>query len=349
MRILRLTATTEKALFKAREGEDREALRVAGRIAEDVRRRGDKAVEMWTRKLDKVDLARTGVWVTPAEFASARKNVGPEFLRAAKHAIDNVRSVAEKQKPGNWTLEVEAGVSVGQVVRPIESIGCYIPGGRFALVSTLVMTVVPAQVAGVQEIVAVCPHPNQELLATADLLGIARLARVGGAQAIAALAYGTRRIPRVEKIFGPGNRFVTAAKQLVSANCAIDLPAGPTEVVVLADRGNPTWIAADILAQAEHAPDAGSYLVTSSRTLAKDVAVEVKRQLAKLPPNNPAHASCRKTSAILIANSPNEAVTFVNRFAPEHLILPDDDARLIDKIYSAGTIFLGPLSAGTFR
>ena len=176
---------------------------------------------------------------------------------------------------GCWRSNL--ALAVGQMVRPLESIGCYIPGGRFALVSTLVMTVVPAQVAGVRQIVAVCPHPNQELLATAELLGITQLARVGGAQAIAAMAYGTKRIPRVEKIFGPGNRFVTAAKQLVSARCAIDLPAGPTEAIVLADRGNPTWIAADMLAQAEHAPDAGSYLVTTSQSLARDVAAEAEK------------------------------------------------------------------------
>jgi histidinol dehydrogenase len=348
MRILKLSPATEKALFAAREGEDREALRIAGRIVEDVRRRGDKAVATWTRKLDKLDLSKAGLWVTQAEFSEGLKNVNPEFLRAVKHAIANVRLVAEKQKPHNWMLEVESGVSVGQMVRPLESIGCYIPGGRFALASTMVMTVVPAQVAGVRQIVAVCPHPNQELLATAELLGITQLARVGGAQAIAAMASGTKRIPRVEKIFGPGNRFVTAAKQLVSARCAIDLPAGPTEAIVLADRGNPTWIAADMLAQAEHAPDAGSYLVTTSQSLARDVAAELKKQLALLPSNNPAHASCRKTSAILVADSRSKAIEFVNRFAPEHLSLPDNDAGLVEKLESAGTIFLGPLSAQPF-
>src|SRR6202021_295680 len=141
---------------------------------------------------------------------------------------------------------------ISQRVSPIESIGCYIPGGQFALVSTLVMTVVPARVAGVKHISVVCPRPNHAVLAAASLLGVTRIARVGGAQAIAALAYGTQTVPRVEKIFGPGNRFVTAAKQLVSSDCAIDLPAGPTEAIVLADRGNPRWIAADLLAQAEH-------------------------------------------------------------------------------------------------
>jgi histidinol dehydrogenase len=179
-------------------------------------------------------------------------------------------------------------------------------------------------------------------------LGVMRLARVGGAQAIAAMAYGTKRIPRVDKLFGPGNRFVTAAKQIVSAHCAIDLPAGPTEAVVLADCGNARWIAADMLAQAEHAPDAGSFLVTTSRHLAKGVAVEVKKQLGELPADNPAHASCRKTGAILVANSREEAVAFVNRFAPEHLSIPEDGADFVEMICNAGTIFLGPLSAQPF-
>src|SRR6202171_6682823 len=179
-------------------------------------------------------------------------------------------------------MEVEPGVSIGQMVRPIETIGCYIPGGKATLLSTLVMTAVPAQVAGAKRIVAVCSRPNNELLAAAGLLGLREVARIGGAPAIAALPYGTKTIPRVDKIFGPGNRFVPAAKQLVSRDCAIDLPAGPTEAIVIASRGNPRWIAADLLAQAEHAPDAGSFLVTTSARFARSVADEVERQLREL-------------------------------------------------------------------
>jgi histidinol dehydrogenase len=174
------------------------------------------------------------------------------------------------------------------------------------------------------------------------------LARIGGAQAIAALAYGTKRIAAVEKIFGPGNRFVTAAKQIVSSDCAIDLPAGPTEAVVLARGGNARWIAADMLAQAEHAPDAGSYLVTTSARLAKQVQEEIAAQLRQLPANNPAHSSCEKTGAILLAQTWEEGIAFVNRFAPEHLSLPSSSPGLLRKITSAGTIFTGPLSAQPF-
>jgi histidinol dehydrogenase len=210
------------------------------------------------------------------------------------------------------------------------------------------MTVVPARVAGVKRIVVVCPRGNDELLATASLLGVTHLARIGGAQAIAAMAYGTKRIAAVEKIFGPGNRFVTAAKQIVSSDCAIDLPAGPTEAVVLARGGNPRWIAADMLAQAEHAPDAGSYLVTTSAKLAKQVQEEVAAHLKQLPSSNPAHVSCEKTGAILLARSWDEGIAFVNRFAPEHLSLPESSPSLLKNIRSAGTIFVGHLSAQPF-
>src|SRR3977135_460431 len=173
----------------------------------------------------------------------------------------------------------------------IEPIGCDIPGGKSTLLSTLVMTAVPAQVAGAKRIVVVCSRPNNELLATAGILGLREIASIGGAQAIAAMAYGTKSIARVDKIFGPGNRFVTAAKQLVSRDCAIDLPAGPTEAIVLASRGNPGWIAADLLAQAEHAPDAGSILVTTSVQLARTVRREITKQLKELPEENAAGLS----------------------------------------------------------
>ena len=348
MRILKLTSGTEAQLMKMREGLDRAAYRAAQKIVADVKRRGDAALDDWSRKLDSVDLRRRSVWISPQEMAAAKKRVSPEFLRAVAHAAQNVRRVAEKQLPREWVLQVETGVKVAQVIRPIESIGCYIPGGHFALFSTLVMTVVPAQVAGVERIVAACPKANDELLAAADLLGVKYLARIGGAQAIGALAYGTRRIAPVEKIFGPGNRYVTAAKQIVSGDCAIDLPAGPTEAIVLARRGNARWIAADLLAQAEHAPDAGSYLVTSSGRLAREVAEEVSAQLKLLPATNPAHRSCRNTGAILLAKTWDEAIAFVNRFAPEHLSLPESSAGLLKQIRSAGTVFVGPLSAQPF-
>jgi len=345
MRILKLTSVIETNLLRARQQRDLEAERVAGGIIADVRKRGDAALATWTTKLDGIDLRRSRVWISQREITTARKQVSPEFLRAVRHAEQNIRRVAEKQLPRPWSLEVEPGVAISQLVRPIEAIGCYIPGGRFALVSTLLMTVVPAQVAGVNRISVVCPKPNSELLAAAHLLGVTQIARIGGAQAIAALAYGTQSIPRVDKIFGPGNRFVTAAKQLVGSDCAIDLPAGPTEAIILAAKGNPKWIAADLLAQAEHAPDAGSFLVTPSVKLARAVEQEVTEQLTKFPADNPAHASMLETGAILLATSLEAACAFSNRFAPEHLSLPDNPATLLEKISAAGTIFLGPWGA----
>ena len=348
MRILRLTDKSEAGLLRLRQPHDRQAYRVASRIVSDVQRRGDRAVEEWSKKLDGTDISGAGLWISKKEMAAAKGRVDKQFLRAVEHSAKNVRKVAEEQLPRNWNLNVESGVSIRQLVRPLERIGCYIPGGRFALLSTLIMTAVPAQVAGVGRILAVCPRPNDALLAAAELLGVTEFARIGGAQAIAAMAYGTKKIASVEKICGPGNRFVTAAKQIVSADCAIDMPAGPTEAVVLANSGNPRWIAADLLAQAEHAPDAGSYLVTWSSAFAQKVQREVMEQLKELPKTNPAQSSIRGTGAILVAGSIEQACEFVNRFAPEHLSLPSDGEKLLGRIRSSGTIFLGPLSAQSF-
>jgi histidinol dehydrogenase len=345
MRIVRLTPAVEKRLLRARQERDTEAERIAAEIVCDVRRRGDAALSAWVKKLDDIDLKRESLWIGESEIRAARKQVSREFLRALEHAARNVRRVAEKQLPKPWTMEVEPGVKIGQVVRPIGAIGCYIPGGRFALLSTMVMTVAPAKVAGVRHIQVVCPRPNAAFLAAASVLGVTQIARMGGAQAIAALAYGTKRVARVEKIFGPGNRFVTAAKQFVSSDCAIDLPAGPTEAIVLATTGNPRWIAADLLAQAEHAPDAGSYLVTTSTTLARQVQTEVAWQLRQLPSTNPAQISMKRTGAILVAPSLPAACEFVNRFAPEHLSLPGNGEALLKQIHATGTIFLGPWGA----
>ena len=348
MRILRLTSAVEKRLLAARESSDVQAEKVAAKIIADVRRRGDPALSSWTKQLDDIDLAREGMWVSHREIAEAPKNVSADFLRAIKHSIANVRKVAEKQLPRDWSMEVEPGVDIAQIVRPIDSVGCYIPGGTSTLFSTLVMTAVLAQVAGVKRIVAVCSRPSSQLLATAGLLGISEVARIGGAQAIAALAYGTRTIPRVDKICGPGNRFVTAAKQLVSHDCAIDLPAGPTEAIVIASQGKASWIAADLLAQAEHAPDAGSIFVTTSARLGRQVRRELAEQLKKLPEGNSARASLKMKGAILLAASLDAAFRFVNSFAPEHLSLPQYEsakAATLKRISAAGTVFVGAWAA----
>src|SRR6202166_1135188 len=347
MKILKLTKNVERALLRGRRERDEKAHRVAGRIIADVRKRGDAAIRDWTKQFDGVDL-RAGMWISSREIEKAANDVTKEARLAMEHAARNIRAVAERQLPRGWTLEVEPGVNISQIVRPIEAIGCYVPGGRFSLLSTLLMTVIPAQVAGVKRIVVVSPKPNAELLAAARMLGVTRIARIGGAQAIAALAYGTKSIAAVDTIFGPGNRFVTAAKQLVSGDCAIDLPAGPTEAIVLAEDGNPAWMAADLLAQAEHAPDAGSFMVTTSRDFAVRIQLEMGKQVRALPKSNPAQQSSVRSGAILLAPSMERACEFVNRFAPEHLSLPQDTDELVQRSRAAGTVFLGPWSAQPF-
>jgi len=344
MRILKLTPRLEKQILSRRAQSDDEAQRTAAEIVSDVRRRGDAALLAWTKKLDDPETRLDNLWIPQTEIRAAERRVSSEFLRAVRQAARNLQRVAEQQLPKPWSIEVQPGVAISQRISPIESIGCYIPGGNASLVSTLLMTAVPAQAAGVGRIIAVCPKPNNELLAVAQFLGLSEVACVGGAQAIAALAYGTKSVPRVEKIFGPGNKYVTAAKQLVSAECAIDLPAGPTEAIVLAERGNARFIAADLLAQAEHAKDAASFFVTTSAALAREVKREVQWQLAELPAGM-ANFSTVRSGAILLAKSLREACDFVNRFAPEHLSLPSDSAALLQQIRSSGTIFIGPWAA----
>jgi histidinol dehydrogenase len=348
MRVVALTDAAVRKVLASRRASSRDAERVAGRIVAEVRRGGDRALFAWTKRLDRVALGPRSVWVSRAEMTAAHKSVSREFLAAIDHAARNIRAVARRQKPLEWNFQVEPGVRAGQWVRAMDSVGCYLPGGRFSLVSTLLMTVIPAQEAGVREIVVASPQPGPALLAAAEKLGVRRVARVGGAQAIAALAYGTRSIPRVDKICGPGNRFVTAAKQLVSHDCAIDMLAGPTESLVFADRGDARFIAADLIAQAEHDPDAISIFVTTSAALARSVAAEIEIQLARLPNTNLARRSLAKNGAILVARSLQAAARFVNQFAPEHLSLVARDGLLTRLIESAGSIFIGPFSAQSF-
>jgi len=348
MRVLWLTDAVEEKILAQRRGRDRVAERGAARIIQDVQRRGDAALFYWTKRFDGLALRRNNVWVSRDELRSAARRVSAAFLDALDHAARNIRAVARRQKPQAWTLHIEPGVRASQRVRPIETVGCYLPGGRFSLVSTLLMTAIPAQEASVPNILIASPQPSDELLATAEKLGLRKIARVGGAQAIAAFAYGTQSISRVDKIFGPGNRYVTAAKRLVSADCAIDLLAGPTEAVVFAPSGNPGYIAADLLAQAEHDPDAIVLFVTTSLRFGRSVAAEIACQLAQLPKSNPARRSLAKNGAVLVARDFSAAARFVNRFAPEHLSLPGAAGKLADHFDSAGSIFLGDWSAQSF-
>jgi histidinol dehydrogenase len=264
---------------------------------------------------------------------------------AIAQAAGNIRRFCEWQKPEEWRRETLPGVWVGQLVRPLESVGCYVPGGRYPLPSTLLMTVIPAQVAGVPQIRVVSPHPAQATLAAAAFLDVREFCRVGGAQAVAALAYGTESIPRVHKIVGPGNRYVTAAKKLVAFDCAIEFLAGPTEAVFISQEGDAVFVACDLVAQAEHDPDALCILITSSRGLAKAVQWEVQRRTRANPI---AAKSLSLRGAILLVDSLDEAVEIANRIAPEHLTIP---AALAPAVQNAGSIFLDeftPQSAGDY-
>lgn len=345
MRILKLTDAVGAKFLAKRRSHDADADRIAARILTDVRKNGDAALFRWALRLDGQRLTRKSLWISPAEIRAAKREVSGELSRAIEHAARNIRRVAEAQLPRSWTIAVERGVRVGQRVTPLATIGCYIPGGRFSLFSTLLMTAIPAQVAGVKRIIVACPKPSPALLAAAEILGVTEIARMGGAQAIGAFAYGTQSIPQVSKICGPGNRYVTAAKRIVSNDCAIDMPAGPTEVLILATGGDPRFIAADILAQAEHDPDAVALLVTPSARLARAISEEVEIQLRSLPKTNLAGKSLKLASEILVAPSLDAAIRFANRVAPEHLSIPQTSKTLVDRLTEAGSVFLGPWSA----
>jgi histidinol dehydrogenase len=314
------------------------------RIVNNVRREGDRALRRYAVRWDGLSRGEP-VRVPEADLHEAWRNTSSALRDAITHAAENIRRYCEWQKPEEWRREIHPGVCVGQLVRPLESVGCYVPGGRYPLPSTLLMTVIPAQVAGVPQIRVVSACPAQVTLAAASFLGVREFYRVGGAQAVAALAYGTGSIPRVSKIVGPGNRYVTAAKKLIAFDCGIEFLAGPTEAVFISEAGDPLFIACDLVAQSEHDPEALCILITSSDQLAKTVQKEVQR----LARTNPIAAdSLRHRGAILLVASQDEAVETANRIAPEHLTLP---AALAPAVQSAGSIFLNeftPQSAGDY-
>lgn len=307
------------------------------RIVDDVRRGGDRALRRYSEKWD--GLSRNQPLRVPQqEVAAAWRSLSPQLRKSLEQAAKNIRRFCEWQKPRSW-MRARGGVSLGQVIRPMESVGCYVPGGRYPLVSTVLMTVIPAQVAGVKNIRVVSPKPSMEVLGAAAMLGVRELYCVGGAQAIAALAYGTEGIARVDKIVGPGNAYVTAAKKLVSFDCAIDFLAGPTEAVILSDSGNPEFIAADLVAQAEHDVETISVFITSSQKLARAVAASA----ARLAEDNPtARQSLKQNGAILIAGSRAQAREWANLIAPEHITVAKEDLPFIE---NAGSIFVGDYSA----
>ena len=309
------------------------------RIVSDVRKRGDRALLRYAAQFD--GLAGAGAMrVTQNEMAAAWDAIDPALRYALSTAAEQIRTFAERQLPASWNLSTIDGLTTGQLVRPLGSVGCYVPSGRHPLPSTLLMTAIPAQVAGVERIAVVSPKPAPETLAAAHLLGITEFYRLGGAHAVAALAYGTATIPRVDKIAGPGNLYVTAAKRLVAFDCAIDMLAGPTEIVVTSERGNAADIASDLVAQAEHDPEALAIFITTRADLAKEVIAEAKLRSRN---NAVARQALDCNSLVIVAASVEEARQITNRLAPEHLTV--DAASDLDWIQNAGSVFVGRWSA----
>jgi histidinol dehydrogenase len=311
--------------------------RAVARIIADVRARGDAAVLEYARRFDGLE---GGVELTRVEMRRDAARVPPGVRRAIREAARAIRHVAAKQVPRGWRTSPVPGVTIEQRVTPLDRVGCYVPGGRYPLPSSLLMTAIPARTAGVRDVIAVCPKPDSTVCAAALEAGVTRLFRLGGAHAVAALAYGSAAVPRVDKIVGPGNAYVAAAKAQVAADCAIDFFAGPTEILILSATGRADWIALDLIAQAEHDPDARAVFVTTSRRLARAVAAEVG---ARTPAAGPARTSLSRHGAVVVARTIAEAIALGNRMAPEHAVC--DSPTVAARLTRAGTVFVGQFSA----
>jgi histidinol dehydrogenase len=316
---------------------DRAFRRRVQTIVDRVRTGGDRALASFARRFDGVTGA---LEVSVDDLRAQAARADPAVRRAIAQAARHIARVAFRQIPQHFDLRVAPGVSVEQRIEPLARVGCYVPGGRFPLPSSLLMTAVPARVAGVREIVVVCPRPDPAVMAAAVEAGVTRLFRVGGAHAIAALAYGTTTLPRVDKIVGPGNRYVATAKAIVAGECAIDFYAGPTEIVVVAGSGRAEWIAADLIAQAEHDPDVRALLITWNRPLAARVSAAVDRAAAG---RAIVERSLSANGAIVVTRTEQEAMDIANRFAPEHLVV--DRESLARRPIIAGAVFVGEFSA----
>ncbi len=345
MRLLRTTgrgaAETRRvlsALENRRESSAESVTPDVRRIVKAVRKDGDKALRRYAAKFDNLS-PQAPLQISSGEMELAWDQTSQPVKNALAVATSNIQAFAQRQLPTPWSFSPTPGLSTGQMVRPICTVGCYVPSGRHPLPSSLLMTAIPAQVAGVPRIVVASPNPAIETLAAAHILGIAEFYRIGGAQAIAALAYGTETIARVEKIVGPGNDYVTTAKKMVAFDCAIDMLAGPTEIVVTSENGDPAYIAAELVAQAEHDPAALAILVTTQRELASRVIAEVK---LRAKANTTAKQSLAANGYVFLASSAHEAQEITNRLAPEHLTV--DNPADTQWVQNAGSVFIGSLS-----
>jgi histidinol dehydrogenase len=331
------TRAIDRLLAPVERPDDRAFERRVQRIVDEVRTGGDRALARCATRFDRLS---GPIEVSAKEMRDGAARVEPAVRRAIAQAAAHIATVAFRQIPTHVDVQVARGVTVEQRVEPLARVGCYVPGGRFPLPSSLLMTAVPARVAGVREVIAVCPRPEPAVMAAALEAGVSRLFRIGGAHAVAALAFGTAKVPRVDKIVGPGNRFVAAAKAAVARHCAIDFYAGPTEIVIVAGAGQPAWIAADLIAQAEHDPDARAIFITWSRLLAARVATAVaERSTGRAI----VRQSLRANGAVIVARHAREAMSIANRFAPEHLVI--DREALAKQPLTAGAVFIGPYTA----
>ena len=332
-------------------GSELTAVEAVNKIVDDVRTKGDEAVFCYTSAFDGVTLTADTLEVTEEEFEQALTQVDDKVLAAIRQAIANVRSFHREQLPKSWLTYREHGSMLGQSCIPLERVGIYVPGGTATYPSSVIMNAVPASVAGVKEIIMVVPPSkdgsvNPYVLTAAREAGVTRIFKVGGAQAVAALAFGTQLIPQVDKITGPGNIFVTLAKKAVYGHCGIDMLAGPSEILIVADRtADPSYIAADMLSQAEHDVLASSILITDSKSLAEQVMAEVQKQLAQLPRKEIAEAALERNGLILLVTDMMEAMKLANLSAPEHLeILTEQPFAMLPYVRNAGAVFLGPYS-----
>jgi histidinol dehydrogenase len=335
-----LPSSAAGKLLKRRAARLTEAEETVRPILQAVRERGDKALVEFARRYDGLD--RKTVRVPERELAEAARHLPRKLLGAVRAASKNIRAFAAMQLPRARMDSLDPGLCVGQIVRPLDAVAAYIPSGRYPLPSTLMMTAIPAQVAGVPRVCVASPRPVAAIYGVASMLGLTEVFRMGGAHAIAAFAYGTRTVPKVDRIVGPGNIYVAAAKKLLAGEVGIDFIAGPTEILIIAEDGDPKVLAADMLAQAEHDVDAAAILLTTSEPLARAVAAEVERQLAVLPTAPVAAKAIAKNSAIVLVESVGQAIELANDFAPEHLSIPS--MALLGEVRHAGSVFVGPHS-----
>ncbi len=343
MKLVRVGSRGAERLLEELEGRRAAAsesvLPTVRRIVRGVRRGGDAALKRYAVKFDGIS-PQSQLRISRDEMREGWEEASSSFKQALRVAATNIRAFAERQMPTEWNFSPLCGLTTGQAIRAVEAAGCYVPSGRYPLPSTLLMTVIPAQVAGVSRIVVVSPRPAPETLAAAWMLGVEHFYRIGGAQAIAAMAYGTESLPRVDKIVGPGNLYVTAAKKMVAFDCSIDMLAGPTEIVVTSEKGNAVAIASDLVAQAEHDPQALAIFVTTMDTLARDVIKEVSERVKT---NAIARESLLRNGVVMLAPTVEVAREITNRLAPEHLTV--DSVADLKWVRNAGSVFIGRHSA----